>query len=162
VSTITKNCVATIHYELTLDDGTIADSSFGRDPLVYLHGHGNLVPGLERQLDGKTPGDKFDAQVPPAEAYGELDPQAEQTVERSAFPSDVELTPGMAFHGEDNDGNVIPLFVRSIQGDQVTITSNHPLAGQRLHFRIEVVEVREATKEEIEHGHVHGPGGHEH
>ena len=162
VTSISQNSVATIHYQLTLDDGSIADSSFGGDPLVYLHGHGNIVPGLERQLAGKGPGDKFEAIVPSSEGYGELDPQAEQTVQRSAFPPDVDLKPGLAFQGQDDKGNVIPLFIRSVNGDDIVITANHPLAGQRLNFKIEVVEVRTATGEEIEHGHVHGPGGHDH
>ena len=94
---IAKDTVASIHYKLTLDDGSIADSSFDGDPLTYLHGHGNLVPGLERQLLGKKAGDKFEAVVPPAEGYGEYDPQAEHTYPRTAFPKDVELHVGMGF-----------------------------------------------------------------
>ncbi len=164
MSTIVKNSVVSIHYKLTLDDGSIADSSFGGDALVYLHGHGNLVPGLERQLAGKKPGEKFEAAVPPAEGYGEYDPQGEQTLPRTAFPPDVDIQPGMGFHSEDDKGNPIPLWVKAVdaQKKQVTITTNHPLAGQRLNFSIEVVSMRAATKEELSHGHVHGPGGHHH
>lgn len=163
-ASIAKNSVVTLHYKLTLDDGSIADSSFGGDPLAYLHGHGNLVPGLERQLAGKKAGDKFDAVVPPAEGYGEFDPAGEQTLPRSAFPPDVDIQAGMGFHTEDDHGNPIPLWVKAVDAakKQITITSNHPLAGQRLNFTIEVVSIRSATKEELSHGHVHGPGGHHH
>ena len=158
MTTITQDVVATIHYQLTLDDGSVVDSSFGQEPLVYLQGHGNIVPGLERQLDGKKVGDTIDAVVTPDEGYGELDPSAEQTVSRDVFPKDVEIQPGMSFHGEDEQGQTIPLFIKSLSDDEVVITSNHPLAGQRLNFKIEVVEVRPATQEELEHGHIHGAG----
>ena len=161
-TSIAADAVVTIHYKLTLDDGSIADSSFDGDPLTYLHGHGNLVPGLERQLADKKVGDKFEAVVPPAEGYGEYDPQAEHTYPRTAFPKDAELHVGMGFHTQDKQGNTIPLFIRELKKDQVVVTTNHPLAGQRLNFSIEVVKLRKATHEELEHGHVHGPGGHHH
>ncbi len=154
--------VVTIHYQLTLDDGSIADSSFGHEPLAYLHGHGNLVPGLEHQLSGKRAGDKFEATVTAEDGYGEFDPDAEETVPRSAFPKKMDLQPGMGFHSEDDQGNPIPLFVKEVRGDQVVVTQNHPLAGQRLNFKIEILQVRKATKDELTHGHVHGPGGHHH
>lgn len=159
---IAKDTVATIHYQLTLDDGSIADSSFGQEPLAYLHGHGNIVPGLERQLTGRSAGDRFEAEVQAREGYGEFDPAAEQTVPRSAFPPGAELHVGMGLHGEDEEGNTMPLFVKELRGDEVVVTANHPLAGQRLNFRIEVLAVRAATREELAHGHVHGPGGHHH
>lgn len=161
---IADNTVVTLHYQLTLDDGSIADSSFEGDPLAYLHGHGNLVPGLERKLLGKKPGDKFEVNVPPAEGYGEYDPSADQTLPRSAFPPDVDIEEGMGFHTEDDQGNPIPLFVKEVKAatKEVVITKNHPLSGQRLNFRIEVLSVRSATKDELKHGHVHGPGGHHH
>lgn len=162
MTNIQKDSVARIHYQLTLDDGSVADSSFNSEPLAYLHGHGNIVPGLERQLLGKTAGDKFDAEVPCEEGYGQLDPNADQVVPRNAFPADVQLGVGMGFHGEDDQGRTVPLFIKAIDGEQVTITTNHPLAGQRLNFKVEVVEVRAATEEELQHGHVHGPGGHDH
>ena len=158
-SSIGKDSVVHIHYTLTLDDGSIVDSSSGNEPLVYLHGHGNLVPGLERQLTGKRGGDKFAAVVEAADGYGEFDPDGEQRVPRDAFPADAQLEDGMQIYTEDPQGNVMPLWIKSILDDGITITSNHPLAGQRLNFQIEVVELREATPEELEHGHVHGPGG---
>jgi FKBP-type peptidyl-prolyl cis-trans isomerase SlyD len=161
---IQKNSVVTIHYQLTLDDGSIADSSFGGEPLTYLHGHGNLVPGLERQLAGRKAGDKFEAAVAAAEGYGDFDPDAEQVLPRSAFPPKMDLRPGMGFHTEDERGNPVPLFIKEVRAtsDEVVVSQNHPLAGQRLNFKIEVVQVRKATQEELSHGHVHGPGGHHH
>lgn len=162
VTTIAPDVVATIHYQLTLDDGSVVDNSFDGEPLAYLQGHGNIVPGLERQLEGKKAGDKLEAVVAPNEGYGDLDPDADHTIPRDQFPKDVDLQPGMSFHGEDEQGRTIPLFIKSLAGDEVVITTNHPLAGQRLNFKIEVIEVRAATQEELEHGHVHGPGGHHH
>lgn len=154
--------VVTIHYRLTLDDGSIADESFGGDPLVYLHGARNIVPGLERQLAGKNVGDTCEVTVPPAEGYGEYDPAAEQKVPKSAFPANVELQPGMSFQTRARNGQPMPVWVRKIDGDEVVVTANHPMAGQQLNFKVEVVDVRRATADEKKHGHVHGPGGHHH
>lgn len=159
---IADGTVVTIHYRLTLDDGSIADDSFGGDPLVYLHGSRNIVPGLERQLTGKNVGDSCDCEVPPAEGYGEYDPAAENTVPKSAFPPDVQLAVGMSFQTRARNGRQIPVWIRKLDGDNVIVTANHPLAGQRLNFKIEVVDVRRATPQEKQHGHVHGPGGHHH
>lgn len=151
--------VVRLHYTLTLDDGTVVDSSAGAEPLAYLHGGGNIVPGLERQLTGRHPGDKFEAVVDAEEGYGEFDPAGEQHVPLEAFPDDAQLQAGMQFYAEDPQGNAMPLWVKSVQQENVTITSNHPLAGQRLNFKIEVLELRQATEEELQHGHPHGPGG---
>ena len=161
-TSIAGDSVVTIHYKLTLDDGSIADSSFDGEPLVYLHGYGNLVLGLERQLLGKKKGDQFDAAVLPAEGYGDYDPAAEHKYPRSSFPKNAELSVGMGFHTQDKKGNSVPLFVKELNGDEVVVTSNHPLAGQRLNFQIEVLDLRAATKQELQHGHVHGKGGHHH
>ncbi|MEC7584000.1 MAG: peptidylprolyl isomerase [Planctomycetota bacterium] len=162
MTTIASDFVATIHYQLTLDNGSVVDSSFDGEPLTYLQGHGNIVPGLESQLEGKQAGDKLDAVVQPNEGYGDVDPDADHAIARDQFPQDVDLQPGMGFHGEDEQGRTIPLFIKAVEGDQVVITTNHPLAGQRLNFKVEVVSVRAATPEELEHGHVHGAGDHEH
>ncbi|MBL8724317.1 MAG: peptidylprolyl isomerase [Planctomycetes bacterium] len=159
---IADDHVVTLHYRLTLDDGSIADQSFGGDPLVYLHGHRNIVPGLERQLIGRLPGDKLEAVVPAAEGYGEYDPTNEQTVPRNAFPPEVELKVGMSFQTRARNGQTIPVWIRAVAGDQITVSANHPMSGQRLNFQVEVLEVRRATAEEKKHGHVHGPGGHHH
>jgi FKBP-type peptidyl-prolyl cis-trans isomerase SlyD len=154
--------VVTIHYRLTLDDGSIADESFGGDPLVYLHGAQNIVPGLERQLAGKKVGDQCEVIVPPSEGYGDYDPAAEQTVPKTAFPPNVELQPGMSFQTRGRNGQPMPVWVRKLDGDQVVVTANHPMAGQQLNFKIEVLDVRRATADEKKHGHAHGPGGHHH
>jgi len=159
---IAEGHVVTVHYRLTLDDGSIADESFGGEPLVYLHGKHNIVPGLERQLAGKAAGDKCDISVPPAEGYGDYDPTLDQTVPRSAFPADAQLSVGIAFQAQDQRGQPVTLWIRHIEGDQITVSPNHPMAGQTLNFAIEVLEVREATPQELEHGHAHGPGGHDH
>ncbi|MBK8096868.1 MAG: peptidylprolyl isomerase [Planctomycetes bacterium] len=151
-----------MHYKLTLDDGSVADSSFGNDPLVYLQGHHNIVPGLERQMLGKKAGDKFIAQVPPEEGYGQYDPGAEQTVPKTAFPPNQPPQPGMQFQTRARNGEVMPVWIKSVTDDQVVITANHPMAGQRLNFEIEIVSIRKPTKDELSHGHVHGPGGHHH
>jgi FKBP-type peptidyl-prolyl cis-trans isomerase SlyD len=154
--------VVTIHYRLTLDDGSIADQSFGGEPLVYLHGAQNIVPGLERQLAGKNVGDKCDVVVPANEGYGDYDPARDQTVPKSQFPPKVELAVGMAFQTRNRMGQPMTVWVKALKDDQVTITGNHPMAGQRLNFAVEVVDIRRATTDEKKHGHAHGPGGHHH
>jgi FKBP-type peptidyl-prolyl cis-trans isomerase SlyD len=161
-TTIQDGTVAEIHYTLTLEDGSIADSSDGRAPLMYLHGHGNIVPGLERQLTGHKTGEEVEVVVEPAEGYGDYDPDAEESVPRDAFPAEAELEPGMMFHTEDEHGNVQPLWVKDVAEDAVLVTSNHPLAGRTLYFKVKVGKLRAASAEEIAHGHPHGPGGHHH
>jgi FKBP-type peptidyl-prolyl cis-trans isomerase SlyD len=161
-TTIGADCVVKFHYTLTLEDGTVADSSDGGEPLEYLHGHDGIVPGLERQLAGKKAGDELQAVVPPGEGYGEYDPQAEQEVPRSAFPKGMELSPGMQFVTETRHGGQQPIWIKAVQAEAVTVTQNHPLAGRTLHFKVKVVSMRKASKEELQHGHAHGPGGHHH
>lgn len=159
---IANGHVVTIHYRLTLDDGSIADESFGGEPLAYLHGAHNIVPGLERELAGKKIGDTCEVTVAPADGYGEYDPAAEQTVKKTAFPPEVKLEVGMSFQTRGRNGQPVPVWIRSVKGDDVIVTSNHPLSGQNLNFKVEVKDVRRATNEEKKHGHVHGPGGHHH
>ncbi|GAA4459465.1 peptidylprolyl isomerase [Nibrella saemangeumensis] len=154
---ISKHKVAGINYTLRDNDGNVLDSSEGRDPLYYLHGEGNLIPGMEEGLEGKTEGDKFELKVSPDKGYGERDPELVQEVPRSAFGTQ-DVRPGMQFQA--NHGQIVT--VTQVGGEQVTIDANHPLAGQELNFDVEIIEVRDATAEEIAHGHVHGPGGHQH
>lgn len=154
---ITKNKVAAIHYTLRDNEGTIIDSSAGREPLQYLHGAGNLIPGMEEGLEGKSTGDKFDLKIKPEKGYGEKDDNLVQKVPRSAF-GDQEVKTGMRF--STNQGGVVT--VTEVGLEAVTVDANHPLAGVELNFDVEVMEVREATADEISHGHVHGPGGHQH
>ena len=148
-----------IHYTLKDDKGEELDSSEGQAPLIYLHGEGNIVPGLEKALDGKQPGDEVTAVVTPAEGYGERDEGNVRNVPARKMQGKIE--PGMMVRLQTDQGPISAL-VKAVQGDYVTIDANHPLAGMTLHFTVKVVEVRDATAQELEHGHVHGAGGHHH
>jgi FKBP-type peptidyl-prolyl cis-trans isomerase SlyD len=148
----------TFHYSLRDDEGTELDSSAGAEPLTYLHGEGNIVPGLEKALEGKQPGDEVKVKVTPEEGYGVRDEGNIRNVPRRKLPEG-KIEPGMRVRLETNHGQIVAL-VTAIKGDYVTVDTNHPLAGMNLHFEVKVVEVRDATAEELEHGHVHGPGGH--
>ena len=154
---IADRSVVLIHYTLTNEQGEVLDSSSGGEPLAYLHGMGNLVPGLEKALAGKIAGDKLKVKVPPEEGYGLRDEKRVEQVPRRAFQGVRELKPGMRF----NSGGGAITVVRTM-GDMVTVDSNHELAGVTLNFEVDVTEVREATGEELAHGHVHGAGGHHH
>jgi FKBP-type peptidyl-prolyl cis-trans isomerase SlyD len=158
---IAKNAAVQIHYTLKNDAGEVLDSSDGSEPLAYLQGHGNLIPGLEKALEGKSAGDKLDVSIPPAEAYGVRDDGLIQDVPRSAFQGVADIEVGMQFHAESNHGPRT-VTVTKVAADTVTVDGNHPLADQTLHFAVQIVDVRAATKEELSHGHVHGPGGHHH
>jgi FKBP-type peptidyl-prolyl cis-trans isomerase SlyD len=154
---ITKNKVAAIHYTLRDNEGQVIDSSEGREPLHYLHGAGNLIVGMEEGLEGKTKGDKLTLKIAPEKGYGEKDDTLVQQVPRSAFGGQ-EIKPGMRF--STNQGGVVT--VTKVGLENITVDANHPLAGVELNFAVEVVDVRNASPEEITHGHVHGPGGHHH
>ncbi|WP_329740788.1 peptidylprolyl isomerase [Dyella sp. A6] len=158
---IAPRTVASFHYTLTDDAGQVVDSSAGREPLPYMHGQGQIVPGLEKAMEGHQVGDKFNVDVAPAEGYGEHQPELIQAVPRSAFQGVDNIQPGMQFQGQGPQG-VFNVTVTKVEDETVHIDGNHPLAGKTLHFAIEVVEVREATEEELSHGHVHGAGGHQH
>jgi FKBP-type peptidyl-prolyl cis-trans isomerase SlyD len=154
---ITKNKVASIHYTLRDNEGTIIDSSEGRDPLHYLHGAGNLIAGMEEGLEGKSKGEKLNLKISPEKGYGEKDENLVQQVPLAAFGGQ-EVKEGMRF--STNQGGVVT--VTHVGPESITVDGNHPLAGVELNFAVEVMEVRNATTEEITHGHVHGPGGHQH
>ena len=158
---IAQDSVVTIHYTLKDDAGEIIDSSTPEEPLVYLHGHGNLVPGLERELAGKCAGDKFNVRLSPADGYGEYDKQLVQRVPRRSLRGIAKVDVGMRLHAQTEEGPR-PVTVTHIAGDMVTLDGNHPLAGKNLNFEIAVTVVRAATQEELSHGHVHGPGGDHH
>jgi len=159
--TVGKDMVVSIHYTLRNDKDEIMDSSEGRDPLAYIHGYGYLISGLEEQLNGKVSGDTLKALVKPEDGYGLRDDTLVHKVPRANFKGDGELTVGMQVKVETNDGGKIAV-VKSVNGEDVILDLNHPLSGMNLHFDVQVVSVREATKEELDHGHVHGPGGHQH
>lgn len=158
---IAPRCVAFIHYTLTNDAGEVLDSSSGGEPLAYLHGASNIIPGLEKALEGKQPGDKLTVKVSPDEGYGVRDESLVQQVPRRAFQGVSDLKPGMRFHSESNHGPVL-VTITQVLGDMVTVDGNHALAGETLNFEVEVTQVRDATLEELTHGHVHGAGGHHH
>ena len=152
---IEKDRVVMIDYTLTNDDGDMLDTSDGKAPLAYLHGHQNIIIGLEDALDGKNIDDEFHVTVEPQDAYGEWDDSLIQVVTREEFGED-EPQLGEQFRIQSNKG-IHVATVTEINGDDITIDANHPLAGQTLHFDVVVREIREATKEELTHGHVHGP-----
>lgn len=161
--TIADGLVAAIYYTLTDDDGQVLDTNKGsKKPLVYLAGAGNIVPGLDKALMGVKRGETVKVDVAPADAYGEWNEEAMETIPRSAFPPDAEVAPGAVFHGQTPDGLPIQVRVHAVDGDDVKVDKNHPLAGKTLHFEVYVYGVREPSEEEKEHGHAHGPGGHQH
>lgn len=158
---IAQNSVVTIHYTLKDDAGEVIDSSREGDPIAYLHGHGNLVPGLERELEGKNTGDKVNVSVAPEQGYGEYDKQLVQQVPRRALQGIANVKVGMRLQAQTPQGPRAVVVTRLV-GDMVTIDGNHPLAGKNLNFDVEITDVRDATEEELSHGHVHGEGGHHH
>ena len=158
---IDRDSVVTIHYTLKDDDGTVIDSSAAGEPLAYLHGHGNIVPGLEKELTGREAGDKLSVRVSPAEGYGEYDKELVQTVPRRALRGIKDVRTGMHLHAQTEQGPRTVTVTR-VAGDMVTLDGNHPLAGKHLNFDIQIEEVRQATGEELSHGHVHGADGHHH
>jgi FKBP-type peptidyl-prolyl cis-trans isomerase SlyD len=158
---IAPNDVVTIHYTLRNDADKVIDSSAAGEPLAYLHGHGNLIPGLERELTGRDAGERLKVRIPPAEGYGEYDRALVQKVPRRALKGIANLRVGMRLQAGTDHGHR-PVTVTQIAGDMVTLDGNHPLAGQNLNFEVEITAVRAATAEELAHGHVHGAGGHHH
>ncbi|MFT7677889.1 MAG: FKBP-type peptidyl-prolyl cis-trans isomerase SlyD [Planctomycetota bacterium] len=158
---ISLNAVVSIDYELKDDAGEVIDSSKDDAPLAYLHGIGNLLPGLESELLGKSNGDNVKVRLTAEDGYGERSEEMVQVVKRAQFPADVTIERGMQFQTDGPQG-AVPVTVVEVDGDEVKLDGNHPLAGVNLNFDVTVVEVREASAEELEHGHVHGPGGHHH
>lgn len=155
---IAEDTVASFHYRLTDANGEELDRSDEDQPLAYLHGRANIIPGLEEAMAGKSAGDRFEITLEPEEAYGDYDEGLVHKVDRSQFTGVDELEVGMQFQARFPDGERIAT-VREVEGDEVTIDGNHALAGETLNFEIEVTDVRTATEEELEHGHPHGPGG---
>lgn len=158
---IAKNKVVAIDYVLTDAKGAVLDKSSKGKPLHYIQGAGNIIPGLEKALEGKDAGESLKAQIPHADAYGPRDEELLQVIPKADFGGIKDLKVGMELEAESEDGVRIITVVK-IDGDQVTVDGNHPLAGVDLTFDVNVVEVRDATAEELSHGHVHGPGGHHH
>lgn len=162
MSVITKNQVVTFHYTLKDKEGQQIDSSVGGDPMLYLHGHGNIVPGLESEMESKKVGDKLKVHVSPDKGYGQYDSEKRFCIERSHLPSDVEIQPGMVLELHAEDGDRMMAAIVAVDQKLIEVDANHPMAGVDLHFEVEILDIRPASPEEIEHGHVHGPGGHHH
>lgn len=157
--TIKTDAVVSIDYTLKNDAGEVIDSSQGAEPLQYLHGHGNIVPGLEQALAGKVTGDEVKVSVPPERGYGARDPQRVFDVDRSRLPGDLDPKVGTMLAMQTPEGHQVPLTITQVGAETVTVDANHQLAGETLHFEVAVRDVRDATAEELAHGHAHGPGG---
>ncbi len=158
---IGANSVVSIQYRLTNNAGELLDASNEGEPLTYLHGAGNIIPGLESELLGKAVGASFTVVIAPEEAYGVRQDHLVQEVPRDAFPDPEQLETGMRFSAQSDQG-MLSVVITAVSPETVTVDANHPLAGETLHFDVRIEEVRPATAEEVEHGHAHGPHGHHH
>lgn len=156
---VAKDKVVDLDYKLTVK-GEVLDQSEPGEPLVYLHGHSNIIPGLERALEGKAVGDSLQVTVQPEEGYGERDEDAIEELSREDFDDDIEV--GATYYAQAEDGSVIPFTVMAVDGDHVQVDFNPPLAGEVLNFDVKVLAVRDATPDELEHGHAHTPDMHDH
>ena len=159
---VSEQKVVTMNYEVADDQGQLIDRSEEGGPLAYIHGNGQLIPGLETALEGRGKGDKIAVDVPPEQGYGERDEEGVQTVARNQFDDSVEIEVGMQFEAQDEDEGHQIVTVVAVDGENITLDTNHPLAGKNLCFEVEILDVRDASAEELSHGHVHGPGGHDH
>jgi len=153
--TVKKDKVVEMHYTLKNDVGDVIDSSKGQEPMPFIQGRGNIVPGLESALEGMKIGESCDISVKPEDGYGVHHPEAIQEIPMSALQGIDNLEVGMQLQSQDEQGNPFVVHVKSINEDSVTIDANHPLAGETLHFSVSIENVREATKDELDHGHVH-------
>lgn len=159
---IKKNSVVSLRYCLTNPEGEELDRAEADEPLSYLHGFGQIIPGLEKALAGMKVGDKKDVIVSPEEGYGDAIPELKIKASRANFPPNSKIVPGIQFTADLGEGKSQHFVVQAVEGDDIYIDGNHPLAGQTLHFAVEVLAIRDATKEELTHGHAHGEGGHHH
>ncbi len=158
---ITKDCVVSVHYTLTNDEGQVLDSSVGGEPLMYLHGHHSMIPGFEKALENAQNGDQLSFTVEPADGYGEPVAEAIFDVPLNEFGPANEVTIGMQVQGQTQDGHIQNFNVVAVTDTHVTLDANHPLAGKSLNFTVDVVALRSATEQELAHGHVHRDG-HDH
>lgn len=161
--TVASDMVVGLHYSLQLEDGQSVDSSEGLEPLYFLQGHGQIIPGLEQELYGMAVGDEKRVVVAPENGYGEYREDAKQVIDRDEFPPEVELEVGTPVELYDPEsGETVDAFIAEIGDEEIELDFNHPLAGQVLHFDVQIAEVRSATASEMDHGHVHHPGHHHH
>lgn len=158
---VAKDLVVSLAYQVRTEDGVLVDEAPVTAPLEYLHGHGSLISGLEKALENRQAGNKFDVNIPANDAYGQYDENLVQRVSKDVFVGVDELQPGMRFLAETDQGPV-PVEITEVGEEDVVVDGNHMLAGQNLSFNVEIVALREATSEELEHGHVHGADGHHH
>jgi len=157
---VEKDIVVTLDYTLKVAD-EVVDTSKGGDPIVFLQGHGQIIPGLESALYGMSIGDSKNVHVSPKQGYGDVDEKAFSVIPRDEFPSDIPLEPGVGLRLRDEEGEVVDAQIASVDAENVRLDFNHPLAGKDLQFSVTVVDLRDATREELEHGHVHGDDGEE-
>jgi FKBP-type peptidyl-prolyl cis-trans isomerase SlyD len=157
--TIQTNSVVTINYTLRDDAGGLIESSEGQEPLTYLHGLGNVIPGLEASLAGKSAGESIKVSIPPEDAYGLWEEEKLLEIPKGQFSGVDDIKTGMQFSVHSNEGEQV-VTVTKVEGETVTVDANHPLAGKTLNFEVTVIGIRDATKDELEHGHAHGAGGH--
>jgi FKBP-type peptidyl-prolyl cis-trans isomerase SlyD len=158
---ISDSKVVTLNYTLKDDDGNLIDESKDGQ-FVYLHGAQNIIPGLEIALTDKTKGDKVSIRIEPKDGYGEYSESMIQNVDKAMFDVEQELEVGQQFHAQTPEGQMITVTIKAVEDDEITVDGNHPLAGVHLNFDVEIMDVRDASPEEVDHGHVHGPGGHQH
>ena len=161
-TTVRRGRVVSLHYTLRTDGGAIVDAACGSPPFAYLHGAGNIVPGLEQSLDGRVVGDRVHAVVPPELGYGRINRGFIRKVARTEFPTGARLERGMRFRSLVGDRTVLPAWIVDVGPREVTVSFNHPLAGETLHFAVAILHVRTASAEELSHGHPHGYGGVQH
>lgn len=159
---IKLNQVVTINFTLKDETGEVIDSTQGNQPFTFISGNNQILPKLEESIGGMLIGSKTNVKLDPIDAYGEYKEEAVQSVDRSEFPQDVELEEGMSFMAHTPEGRQVPLTIAGVEGDKVTVDFNHPLAGRTLEFDVELLDMRDATFEELQHGHAHGPDGHHH
>jgi len=159
---VVDDLVVSLDYTLRLDDEEVIDASEDQEPLEFLQGRGEIIPGLEQALYGMAVGDEKDIVVAPADGYGEQDPDAFELVERDIFPPDLDLKPGNGLRMRDSSGQALVAYVTEVRPEEVVLDFNHPLAGETLYFSVKIADLRLATSEELEHGHVHDDSGHEH
>ncbi len=158
--TVRKDVVVSLQYKLWLDDGELVEETLADEPLVYLHGHDNIIPGLERALEGMRVGESKKVVVEPEDAYGEYDPEDVEKVSRAALPPELKPTVGMVLTIVDDRGNMYDAVLTDMDEETITLDFNHPMAGERLTFEVTITGLRAASAEELEHGHVHGPHSH--
>lgn len=156
------NKVVTFNYTLKDEEGTVLDSTANKDPLTFISGTSQVLPRLEEALGEMLIGGKKNVKINAAEAYGEYDDKAVQSIKKEQFPSDAKVEVGVRYVANSPEGGQMPFVIKEIKEKDVTVDFNHPLAGKDLEFDVELVDIRDATAEEIQHGHVHGPGGHTH